>query len=184
MQTEAVQGCQTHNSFVCYAIETSCSPPSQYLPPNGMCALLLLLLKNTRLVLVIPLFSIFNRPPTFLCPSSSFPPFSLSSPSLWSDFHFHSLIHLLSITPSPVPPHVPLTHYHICSITISRPAAIKNLERKLHKRHCLCLLWRQKYWEIRHDEQTRISFLSKNVLKNKIKLKAKCFEKSISPAGP
>lgn len=49
MQTEAFQGCQAHNSFVCYAIETSCSLLSQYLPPNGMCALLLPLLNNTRL---------------------------------------------------------------------------------------------------------------------------------------
>lgn len=49
MQTEAFQGCQAHNSFVCYAIETSCSLLSQYLLPNGMCALLLPLLNNTRL---------------------------------------------------------------------------------------------------------------------------------------
>lgn len=49
VQTEAFQGCQAHNSFVCYAIETSCSLLSQYLLPNGMCALLLALINNTRL---------------------------------------------------------------------------------------------------------------------------------------
>lgn len=75
VQTEVFQGCQTHNSFVCCAIETSCSLLSQYLLPNGMCALLLLL-KNTRLVqgLVPPpphrlyLFTTPGLPPARLRP--------------------------------------------------------------------------------------------------------------------
>lgn len=49
VQTKVFQSCQAHNSFVCYAIETSCSLLSQYLLPNGMCVLLLPLLNNTKL---------------------------------------------------------------------------------------------------------------------------------------
>lgn len=80
MQTEAFQGCQAHNSFVCYAIETSCSLLSQYLLPNGMCALLLPLLNNTRLEEGLITSPLCLSPPLILCPSSSFPPSSLSYP--------------------------------------------------------------------------------------------------------
>lgn len=80
VQTEAFQGCQAHNSFVCYAIETSCSLLSQYLLPNGMCALLLPLINNTRLKGgLITLRLCLSTPCTIiLCPSSSFPPSPLS----------------------------------------------------------------------------------------------------------
>lgn len=74
VQTEAFQGCQAHNSFVCYAIETSCSLLSQYLLPNGMCALLLPVLNNTRLevgVFTSPLSLSQHTLAIILCPSSS-----------------------------------------------------------------------------------------------------------------
>lgn len=118
MQTEAFQGCQAHNSFVCYAIETSCSLLSQYLLPNGMCALLLPLLNNTRLGegLITSLFCL--SPPVILCPLSSFPPSSLSIP-----LHHHILYcpllpslpcalscSLSSPPPLPYPPHSSLSH--------------------------------------------------------------------------
>lgn len=89
VQTEAFQGCQAHNSFVCYAIETSCSLLSQYLPPNGMCALLLPLLNNTRLEEGLIASPLCLSPPVILCPSSSLPPFfSLSPRRLILCFHY------------------------------------------------------------------------------------------------
>lgn len=138
MQTEAFQGGQTHNSFVCYAIETSCSLLSQYLLPNGMCALLLLLLKNTRLVqglVTSPLYLsplLLHHPPSpaLLRPSLPFhcPPHPRSLANIL-DFRFHPLILLPSITPSPGP----MVHYHICSIRTPPSRSRKKLRRKLHK---------------------------------------------------
>lgn len=109
MQTEAFQGCQAHNSFVCYAIETSCSLLSQYLLPNGMCALLLLLLNNTRLEKGLITSPLCLSAPVILCPSSSFPPSSLSYPPCCLILYFlytplHSWSFVTPYSPSFFPP--------------------------------------------------------------------------------
>lgn len=138
MQTEAFQGCQAHNSFVCYAIETSCSLLSQYLLPNGMCALLLPLLNNTRLE--EGLITSRLSPLVILCPSSSFPPSSLSHPPyrlipsfLYSPLALSEFCHSLS-PPSSLPPL--FCRSHIISLASAPPFVWqkKQEEWKLHIR--------------------------------------------------
>lgn len=131
MQTEAFQGCQAHNSFVCYAIETSCSLLSQYLLPNGMCALLLPLLNNTRLEEGLITSPLCLSPPVILCPSSSFPPYRLIPYFLYSPGRSQFCRSLFPlIRPSPILS-IP---YHISCICTSPRAAKKQAEWKLHIR--------------------------------------------------
>lgn len=138
MQTEAFQGCQAHNSFVCYAIETSCSLLSQYLLPNGMCALLLPLLNNTRLEEGLITSPLRLSPPVILCPSSSFPPSSLSYPPNRLILYFlysplHSQTFATPRFPSSSPPLS--CRSHIISPASAPPSCGKETERwKLHIR--------------------------------------------------
>lgn len=119
VQTEVFQSCQAHNRFVCYAIETSCSLLSQYLLPNGMCALLLPLLNNTRLVV-----GVFTSP---LClyrsatmPSSPIPhhpSFSLSNSHNHLILYFlYSPLVLLLLSPS-LPPQYFFLLFFVSSIS-------------------------------------------------------------------
>lgn len=133
MQTEAFQGCQAHNSFVCHAIETSCSLLSQYLLPNGMCALLLPLLNNTRLergTYYLPSLSFTLHPPPRHPMSLSVLPslfFILTHP-IASYFLYSSLQSQSFYSPFPLilPSPIPSIHYHISSICTSPRVAKKH----------------------------------------------------------
>lgn len=109
-----LSGLPAHNSFVCYAIETSCSLLSQYLLPNGMCALLQPLPNNTRLE-----EGLITSPLSFtLCSSLSFPPSSLSYPPVVSLFtSFHSCLHSWS----PLSPLSSAGFFFFCSFSVIPP---------------------------------------------------------------
>lgn len=131
MQTEAFQGCQAHNSFVCYAIETSCSLLSQYLLPNGMCALLQLLLNNTRFEegLITSLLC--------LSPLSSCAPLRPSLPFLYLTYpaalSVTSFIHQLGFCYSLPPYFLPF------SANLLNPHLLGRATSKAVETHCMAL---------------------------------------------